>query len=146
MTDQEALELRKQLEKHYHCRVAPVREYCDAFLQFFDMPEIREKLGDDQKVLDQVRFLVVGKSCLLDRMIYGGEKPSQTPCPVHQGRWSGIHAGWPGYRLWRDSENGPVDEGPSPVSKQCQEWYDAGCRCFQHSCGCTTGWQPEEAK
>jgi hypothetical protein len=77
----------------------------------------------------------ISKSCLLDRMLYGGEKPSNTPCPVHKGVWSGCHLGWPG-AIWSDGT--PVEEDPL-----LREWYDAGCRCFQHSCGCTTGWQPE---
>lgn len=66
--------------------------------------------------------LAISKSCLLSRTLYGGEKPSQTPCPVHNGVWSGCHFGH--------------------IS---QEWIDAGCRCSQHrACDCTTGWQPDE--
>lgn len=80
--------------------------------------------------------LQISKSCLLDRVLCNGEEPSQTPCPVHQGRWSGIHIGWPGQR-W--SSGRAVTE-----SAQCREWFDAGCRCFLHSCGCTTGWQPDD--
>lgn len=81
-----------------------------------------------------VRF-AISKSCLLDRALYKGEKPSNTPCPVHKGRWSGCHFGWPGAK---DIDGKPVKEDP-----QLREWYDKGCRCFQHGCGCTTGWQPE---
>lgn len=80
--------------------------------------------------------LKIRKSCLLARTIYGGEKPSQTPCPVHEGRWSGIHLGWPGTK-WSNGE--PIKEDP-----MLRKWYDAGCRCYQHGCGCTTGWQPDE--
>lgn len=79
--------------------------------------------------------LAIRKSCLLSRTIYHGERPSQTPCPVHEGKWSGIHAGWPGERI----RGRKVKEDP-----QCRKWYEAGCRCFQHTCGCTTGWQPDE--
>lgn len=85
--------------------------------------------------------LQISKSCLLDRMMYGGEKPSKTPCPVHKGRWSGIHIGWPG-TFWthiKTGEKTPVKESP-----YLREYFDAGCRCFQHRCGCTTGWQPDE--
>lgn len=81
--------------------------------------------------------LNIAKSCLLDRMLNGGEKPSKTPCPVHQGRWSGIHLGWPG-QTW--SSVAPIQTDPMLV-----EWREAGCRCNQHRCGCTTGWQPDEA-
>lgn len=80
--------------------------------------------------------LAISKSCLLSRTLYGNEKPSQTPCPVHKGKWSGLHIGWPN-ATWNDGT--PVSE-----SAQCRAWYDAGCRCFQHGCGCTTGWQPDE--
>jgi hypothetical protein len=79
--------------------------------------------------------LAIMKSCLLDRVLYQGERPSQTPCPVHKGIWSGCHIGWPG-QTWSDGR--PVD-----VSEQLQKWHDAGCRCHLHKCGCTTGWQPD---
>jgi hypothetical protein len=98
----------------------------------------------------EVYWRGISKSCLLDRMLYGGEKPSQTPCPVHKGRWSGIHM-W-GSRLMPDGLyhvighglKGEVDAGPEHESLKAER--DAGCRCFQHSCGCTTGWQPEVAR
>lgn len=33
--------------------------------------------------------LLIYKSCLLDRLIYGGETLRVKPCPLHRGRWSG---------------------------------------------------------
>lgn len=33
--------------------------------------------------------LQIEKSCLLDRMLYGGEPLRTEPCPVHKGKWSG---------------------------------------------------------
>lgn len=84
--------------------------------------------------------LAISKSCLLDRTLYGDENPSQTPCPVHKGRWSGCHFMWPG-NVWINVNKPPDFIIPSA---QCQEWYDQGCRCAYHSCGCTTGWQPDE--
>lgn len=80
--------------------------------------------------------LQITKSCLLDRVLYHGERPSQTPCPVHRGIWSGCHLGWPGQK-WSDGR--AVEE-----SLQLRSWFDAGCRCFLHGCGCTTGWQPDD--
>ncbi len=77
----------------------------------------------------------ITKSCLLDRMLYHGEQPSQTPCPVHKGIWSGLHCGWPG-QLWSDGRSVDVDE-------QLQAWHAAGCRCYLHGCGCTTGWNSD---
>lgn len=82
--------------------------------------------------------LAIGKSCLLDRVLYHGEQPSKTPCPVHKGKWSGMHLGWPG-TFWSDGR--PIVE-----SKCLRGWYDAGCRCYQHGCGCTTGWQLERVE
>ena len=35
--------------------------------------------------------LAIAKSCLLDRLIYGGEKLRKEMCPIHQGRWSGCN-------------------------------------------------------
>lgn len=84
--------------------------------------------------------LAIRKSCLLDRMLYGGEKPSKTPCPVHEGRWSGvsIHPG----DVWVGIDGTHV---PAKADSVRQQEYDAGCRCFQHrSCRCTTGWLPDE--
>lgn len=80
--------------------------------------------------------LAIHKSCLLSRTLYGGEKPSQTPCPVHKGVWVGIHHGWPN-TFWSGR---PIEESPL-----MRKWYDAGCRCAYHKhCECTTGWQPDE--
>lgn len=85
--------------------------------------------------------LQISKSCLLKRQIYLGEGISKTPCPVHKGYWSGIHCGWPGQE-WvdmRTQARTPMAEDP-----MLREWYDQGCRCYMHKCGCTTGWQPDE--
>lgn len=86
--------------------------------------------------------LVVLKSDLLNRLIYGGEKgPSQTPCPVHQGRWSGMHWGWPGAL-----GHGEQGETPAKVEPHLQAWWDQGCRCAAHrGSSCTTGWNPDAA-
>jgi len=109
-------------------------EYCarlDTGLDF-----IKKRYPEDVAAIDRVRYLLIGKSCLLDRLMYCGEAPSQTPCPVHQGAWSGIHLGWPGQQ-WSDGRT-------VEVSQHLAEWVEAGCRCYRHRCGCTTGWQPDE--
>lgn len=86
--------------------------------------------------------LYVVKSDLLHRLIYGGEAgPSQTPCPVHKGKWSGCHYGWPSDE-WHMAD-GTVK--PMEISTGLQRWYDEGCRCFMHrGSSCTTGWQPDK--
>ena len=73
----------------------------------------------------------VSKSDLLGRLLYGDERgPSQTPCPVHKGKWSGCHFGWPNEK---------------PMDRTLREWWDAGCRCATHKgSNCTTGWNPDE--
>jgi len=86
-------------------------------------------------------YLAIRKSDLLARLIYGKERgPSQTPCPVHQGSWSGCHSGWPG-SVWVNAEG----ETPMDIEPRLQEWWDAGCRCATHrGSSCTTGWNPDE--
>lgn len=50
--------------------------------------------------------IAVSKSDLLGRLIYGDERgPSQTKCPVHLGKWSGCHVGWPG-SVWTSVMDG----------------------------------------
>jgi hypothetical protein len=92
-----------------------VRRFCDTMTEW---AELMTGHGDGISATFDTAWTVVlssiYKSCLLDRMMYGGEKPSRTPCPVHKGVWSGIHFG------------------------------ALGCSCDQHRCGCTTGWLPDE--
>ena len=79
-----------------------------------------------ERVSDGSRFaqawqeveLAISKSCLLSRTLYGNENPSETPCPVHKGKWSGIHIGWPETR-WADGS--PVKE-----SDACRTSCDRG--------------------
>jgi hypothetical protein len=85
--------------------------------------------------------LKISKSCLLDRMIYGGEQPSQTPCPVHKGQWTGIHL--------PEQFTRPMDALSAQMcgcypEGEGKSWRDLGCRCDQHKCGCTTGWNPDD--
>ncbi len=35
--------------------------------------------------------LAIAKSCLLDRLIYGGETLREKMCPIHKGHWSGCN-------------------------------------------------------
>jgi hypothetical protein len=119
---------------------ADKESFCLALQIWADLMAARKVEIGDNGVFDRARReieLAIKKSCLLDRMINCGEQPSKTKCPVHQGIWTGCHLGWPGQQ-WSDGT--PVRE-----SRGLREWYDAGCRCFLHKCGCTTGWQPDEA-
>ncbi|MBA2544933.1 MAG: hypothetical protein H0V17_35145 [Deltaproteobacteria bacterium] len=53
--------------------------------------EIETLCQDALGWLREHRYLVpdVGKSCLMGRMVYGGEDLRTRPCPIHGGRWSG---------------------------------------------------------
>lgn len=119
-----------------------VSEYCAAFEDWAQkMSEQEETVCGFPNEFSKawtVVHLAIKKSCMLNRVVYGGERPSQTPCPVHEGRWSGIHCGWPGQK-WSDGT-------PMKECEMLRKWYDAGCRCFMHdACGCTTGWQPDDS-
>lgn len=106
------------------------REFCeklDTGLAF-----IRKRYPEEAAQIDKVRHLHVGKSCLLDRLLYCGEDgPSLTPCPVHKGRWSGL-----GF-------DGPCAAMDGDRILSSAEVIERGCRCYKHKCGCTTGWQPD---
>lgn len=64
--------------------------------------------------------VAVTKSDLLGRLIRGGEKaPSQTPCPVHNGQWSGCDTGWPGSNVVRvDGVDGCAQAQPGWSSRR----------------------------
>lgn len=47
--------------------------------------EWRKKFGESWQFIR----LAISKSCLLDRLIYGGETLRTEQCPEHKGRWSG---------------------------------------------------------
>lgn len=120
-----------------------VDEHCAMLLAKLDTwSQVSQVL--DQETVREVR-LAITRSCLLDRMIHHGENPSQTPCPVHQGHWAGIQVGWPGSVQLEVLSDGTTKQLPAPESPTLRKQYDAGCRCFMHHCGCTTGWQPDEA-
>lgn len=77
--------------------VMPVNFFCDFLKEWHSLigqvpPEedAQEKTyREDKYGKIQYVFIQIMKSNLLSRTIYGGEKPRQTPCPVHKGRWSG---------------------------------------------------------
>lgn len=89
--------------------------------------------------------LTVSKSDLLGRIIFAGERPSQTKCPVHLGVWSGCHGPWP---TWESRSAKGVEKvyALEDCEPMLQGWYNAGCRCWSHrGSSCTTGWQPDPA-
>jgi hypothetical protein len=79
--------------------VMPVTFFCDALKTWAKLasdpppqPDLREDETKKRREFgEQVSnvFIQIMKSNLLYRMLYDGEKPRETPCPVHKGRWSG---------------------------------------------------------
>lgn len=65
-------------------------QYCEALDTWFDLYLQKLEKEDEPSYLNFVRSgidIAIQKSCLLDRMINCGEGLSQTPCPVHKGKW-----------------------------------------------------------
>ena len=75
-----------------HQGVHPIQHLCDAFLRWLEA-------GAHPEPLRRMLLNSIGKSCLLDRLIYAGEPLRKRPCPVHRGHWSGY---------WKDA---PCAEG-----------------------------------
>jgi hypothetical protein len=78
--------------------VMPVTFFCEALKTWARVagePVAEEKYEGDNKARlnlhDQAQhvFTQIMKSNLLWRMIYGGQKLREKPCPHHKGRWSG---------------------------------------------------------
>lgn len=117
------------------------KEFCEKMDEWAELSMAQKgNLTPDFKQSWSAVRLAIRKSCLLDRTMYHHENPSQTPCPVHKGKWSGCHFMWPG-NVWINVDGPPTFIAPTA---QTQRWYDQGCRCAYHKCGCTTGWQPDE--
>ena len=94
---------------------------CNAIAQWAEVAGVTTAAGSGA--------IAVARSDLLKRLVYGGEAgPSQTPCPVHKGIWSG-------------TDSGIAGEPPDP---RLQALWDAGCRCATHKGSAyTTGWNPD---
>src|SRR6266545_4619592 len=75
--------------------------------------------------------LAVLKSDLLGRLTYGGESaPSETPCPVHNGEWSGLVGPRPGWIREERSPDGAVIAIPLSLAdcdEQVRAWWAEGC-------------------
>jgi hypothetical protein len=145
MTDDEARDHARRLTEHHGSPVLPAKAYCAALREwaklFMASTTVRDYSEERRRELDRGFRdveLAITKSCLLDRMIHCGERPSQTPCPIHKGRWSGVHPPDAPYR--------PLDAFSAEIHGVAAgtTLYDAGCRCFLHGCGCTTGWNVDE--
>lgn len=129
-------------------RLAEVERVCAAIEAWAEIRLAQDTGREFRDAWLTAYHLGVKKSCLLDRMVYKGEGLSRTPCPVHEGRWSGIHLwgsreiGGRWYLVGRDTLG--MDTVLRPEDPMCAEARAAGCRCFMHHCACTTGWQPDE--
>jgi hypothetical protein len=67
--------------------VHEIRTLCDAFAA---MLEVRDDEADaaGRRFLARSVLVDITKSCLLSRLIYGGEPLRTRRCPLHQGHWS----------------------------------------------------------
>lgn len=63
----------------------PIADHCRV-MEAFLMGRARGERGACSALRLRIK-----KSCLLDRLLYGAEPLSTTPCPLHKGQWSGLH-------------------------------------------------------
>lgn len=80
----EALTVLRSVFTHEE-EALPITAYCRVFEGFL----YGRSRGEGRAECGHLR-LRIKKSCLLDRLLYGGEPLSQTPCPLHKGQWSGL--------------------------------------------------------
>jgi hypothetical protein len=91
----EAADERKLREQGY----IRIKRFCDAMDRWAhvcqkDLPTDGERQRRWRKEFgDHWQFirLAIAKSCLLDRLIYGGEQLRMEMCPTHKGQWSGCN-------------------------------------------------------
>lgn len=108
LTPEQVKAMTDALSRHHNCRVAPVNDYCQGFYDWHDAIKAkvaRIRAGEENEsafeleqweaVLTALATLVlpIGKSSMLDRRIYGGEKLRTRMCPEHKGRWVGLPFG-----------------------------------------------------
>lgn len=97
------------------------RDFCEALEQWAEAFVNPQEHDDSDTRVRRQEFQVhwgevhkaIRKSCLLERLLYGGEKLRTRPCPIHKGQWSGI---------------------TDPPCEHCG---------VGPTCRCNTGWLPE---
>jgi hypothetical protein len=114
LTDEQAAAMMAELARHFGEPVRRVSTYCKA-LETWAGKAVEAGIIS-LRSFSEVR-MGIEKSCLLARLIYGGEELRERPCPEHRGEWKGIE--------WRDPKTGEGNVCP-------------------HGCG-LTGWLPNEA-
>ena len=73
------------------------KQFCKAFYAWAEACETPLPTDSESKKAWRKEFAehwefinrAIAKSCLLDRLIYGGETIRKELCPVHKGRWGG---------------------------------------------------------
>lgn len=80
----------------------PLTAYCAAFEAWYSLMQkklLAEARSEDKGISDSARDdlaalrrveLMIRKSSLLGRLLYGGEGVRERPCPEHKGKWWGI--------------------------------------------------------
>jgi hypothetical protein len=84
----------KKLRKQGYIRIDKFCEAMDLWAQVCqqELPSDEEHhLRFRKEFRDHWRFIriAIAKSCLLDRLIYGGDTLRENRCPIHKGHWSG---------------------------------------------------------
>jgi hypothetical protein len=85
--EQERVALLDRVSRLYQEPVLPLSRFCQA-LKIWGL--MAEKRGIIPPGSYQAVSLGIEKSNLLGRIIYGDQLPRTTPCPLHEGRWSGL--------------------------------------------------------
>ncbi len=86
----------KKLRRQGYIRID---KFCDAMDTWARVCQEELPTDDDHQLRWRKEFgehwhfirLAIAKSCLLDRLIYGGESLRKKMCPTHKGHWSGCN-------------------------------------------------------
>lgn len=103
LTAEQVAEYTDALSRHYGERVAPVSDYCRGFYDWEQaiLDKVQRLKAGTEKDYEAERWeriaealnivgMAVGKSSMLNRRIYGGEKLRTEMCPEHHGHWMGL--------------------------------------------------------
>lgn len=92
LTSEQATRMLAVLSNHYGERVAPASHHCSALLEWARVMRESGYAPSVEVDYGHIRMLLM-KSNLASRLIYGGENVRTRRCPVHEGTWSGCRWG-----------------------------------------------------
>jgi|tagenome__1003787_1003787.scaffolds.fasta_scaffold17430749_1 hypothetical protein len=87
---------KSELRKQGYIQIGEFCRAMDTWAKVYqqELPADTEHKRDGRKEFGEHWHFIrmaIAKSCLLDRLIYGGETLRKNICPVHKGRWSGCN-------------------------------------------------------